>query len=184
SRGNKETAGRVKYRLEFEEYPETASDGVACIYNVAGMDLKKANEIFDLKNIQYSYKDGTSHNEVYCSFLNTKVYKETRSCCGVKFSNELLVDNATLNEFVAAHKIACKYYDELTQIRCNGKPILTKFYQCEDDTSPSHYFIGCQNYKRDEKGHRFLSLSQRTNIDYLKQLFQNYLYHDDINNKI
>ncbi|CAG8790274.1 17255_t:CDS:2, partial [Gigaspora rosea] len=83
--GNTETAGRVKYRLEFEEYPETAPDGVACIYNIAGMDPEKACEIFDLKNIQYSYKDGTTRDNVHCSFLNTKVYKETRSCRGVKY---------------------------------------------------------------------------------------------------
>lgn len=212
SRGNKKTAGWVKYRLEFEEYPETAPDRVACIYNIAGMDPEKACEIFDLKNIQYSYKDGTTRDNVYCSFLNTKVYKETRSCRGVKFcqfispelknashtvvdfddelfkkifeANELSVDTATLNEFVAAHKISCEYYDELAQIRCNEKQKLAKHYQSEEDTSPPHYFIGCQNYKRGEKGHKYLSLSQRTNLDYLKQLFQDYSYHEDgVNNE-
>ncbi|CAG8821393.1 5228_t:CDS:2, partial [Gigaspora rosea] len=53
-----------------------------------------------------------------------------------------------------------------------------------EDTSPLHCFIGCQNYKHGEKGHRYLSLSQRTNIDYLKQLFQDYSYHEDgVNNE-
>ncbi|CAG8849956.1 20354_t:CDS:2, partial [Gigaspora margarita] len=146
----------VKYQLEFEEYPETAPDGVACIYNIAGMDPEKVYKIFDLKNIQYSYKDGTTCDNVHCSFLNTKVYKETRLCHRVKFcqfispelknnsytvvdfddelfkkifeANELLVDTATLNEFVAAYKISCEYYDELAQIRCNGKPNLAKHY--------------------------------------------------------
>ncbi|RIB25730.1 hypothetical protein C2G38_2138644 [Gigaspora rosea] len=156
SRGNTETAGQVKYRLEFEEYPETAPDVVACIYNIAGMDPEKACEIFDLKNIQYSYKD----------------------------ANELSVDTATLNEFVAVHKISYEYYDELAQLRCNGKPNLAKHYQHEEDTSLPHYFIGCQNYKCGEKGYRYLLLSQRTNIDYLKQLFQDYSYHEDgVNNE-
>ncbi|CAG8515864.1 304_t:CDS:10 [Cetraspora pellucida] len=45
---------------EIEEIDETSEDGVACVYNVAGMDTEKALEIFDLKNIQYSYKDGTT----------------------------------------------------------------------------------------------------------------------------
>ncbi|CAG8737845.1 5413_t:CDS:2, partial [Racocetra persica] len=49
SRGNKETAEQVKYRLEFEEYPKTALDGVACIYNIAGMDLKKEYDRYERK---------------------------------------------------------------------------------------------------------------------------------------
>ncbi|CAG8798854.1 15916_t:CDS:2, partial [Gigaspora margarita] len=65
-------------------YPETSENGVACVYNVAGMDTEKALEIFDLKNIQYAYKGGTTRESVYCPFLNTKVYKETRTCRGIK----------------------------------------------------------------------------------------------------
>ncbi|CAG8836761.1 17771_t:CDS:2, partial [Racocetra persica] len=57
---SKEIAGQVKYRLEFEEYSETAPDSIACIYNISGINPKKACEIFDLKNIQYSYKEGTT----------------------------------------------------------------------------------------------------------------------------
>ncbi|CAG8507798.1 29036_t:CDS:2 [Gigaspora margarita] len=48
------------------------------------MDPEKALEIFDLKNIQYSYNEGTTRENVYCPFLNTKVYKETRTCCSIK----------------------------------------------------------------------------------------------------
>ncbi|CAG8831443.1 15414_t:CDS:2, partial [Racocetra persica] len=65
SHSSKEIARQVKYRLEFEEYPETASDSIACIYNVSGIDPEKAREIFDLKNIQYSYKEGTTHDNIY-----------------------------------------------------------------------------------------------------------------------
>ncbi|CAG8481829.1 22666_t:CDS:2, partial [Racocetra persica] len=79
-----EIVNKIKYRLEFEEYPETSENGVACVYNVAGMDTEKALEIFDLKNIQYAYKDGTTRESVYCPFLKTKVYKETRTCRGIK----------------------------------------------------------------------------------------------------
>ncbi|CAG8552383.1 6335_t:CDS:2 [Gigaspora rosea] len=83
-RAKLEIITKIKYQLEFEEYPETSENGVACVYNVAGMDTEKVLEIFDLKNIQYAYKDGTTCKSVYCPFLNTKVYKETRTCCGIK----------------------------------------------------------------------------------------------------
>ncbi|CAG8779611.1 17622_t:CDS:2, partial [Racocetra persica] len=83
-KSNAEIMAKVKYHLEFEEYPETSDDGVACIYNVASMDPEKALEIFDLKNIQYSYKEGTARESVYCPFLKTKVYKETRACYSIK----------------------------------------------------------------------------------------------------
>ncbi|CAG8622903.1 23645_t:CDS:10 [Gigaspora margarita] len=83
-KANSEIVAKIKYRLEFEEYPETSEDGVACVYNVTGMDPEKALEIFDLKNIQYLYKEGTTRESVYCPFLNTKVYKETRTCRSIK----------------------------------------------------------------------------------------------------
>ncbi|CAG8470824.1 14953_t:CDS:2 [Gigaspora rosea] len=79
-----EIVTKIKYRLEFEEYLETSEVGVACIYNVTGMDPEKAFEIFDLKNIQYSYKDETTRESVYCPFLNANVYKETRTCRSIK----------------------------------------------------------------------------------------------------
>ncbi|CAG8839365.1 37065_t:CDS:2, partial [Racocetra persica] len=81
---NTEIVTKVKYRLEFEEYLKTSEGRVACIYNVNGMDSNKALEIFDLKNIQYSYKEETTRKSIYCPFLNTKVYKETRTCCSIK----------------------------------------------------------------------------------------------------
>ncbi|CAG8817450.1 16336_t:CDS:1, partial [Gigaspora margarita] len=59
-RAKTEIVAKIKHRLEFEEYPETSEDGIACIYNVAVMNTEKALEIFDLKNIQYSYKDRTT----------------------------------------------------------------------------------------------------------------------------
>lgn len=83
-KANAEIVTKVKYRLEFEEYPETSEGGVACIYNITGMDPNKALEIFDLKNIQYSYKEGTSRESIYCPFLKTKAYKETRTCRSIK----------------------------------------------------------------------------------------------------
>ncbi|CAG8810773.1 21969_t:CDS:1, partial [Racocetra persica] len=83
-RANDEIVTKIKYQLEFEEYPETSEEGVACIYNVTGMNIEKAKEIFDLKNIQYLYKDGTVRESVYCPFLQTKVYKETQKCNSIK----------------------------------------------------------------------------------------------------
>ncbi|RIB00812.1 hypothetical protein C2G38_2232869 [Gigaspora rosea] len=56
-KANVEIVTKVKYLFEFEEYPETSEGVVACIYNVTGMDPNKALEIFDLKNIQYFYKE-------------------------------------------------------------------------------------------------------------------------------
>ncbi|CAG8692986.1 33977_t:CDS:2, partial [Gigaspora margarita] len=136
-RAKTEIVVKIKHRLEFEEYPETSEDGVAYIYNVAGMDTEKALEIFDLKNIQYSYKDRTTRKSVYCLFLTTKVYKETRTCRGIKMcqfaapelvtmmhtsvhfannlfkkifeANELSSDTNTLNAFAAAHKVPCGF---------------------------------------------------------------------------
>ncbi|RIB22191.1 hypothetical protein C2G38_2174627 [Gigaspora rosea] len=168
SHGNTETAG--------QKYLETAPDGVACIYNIASIDPEKACEIFDLKNIQYSYKDGTTHNNVHCSFLNTKVYKETRSCCGIKFCQFISPELKNISHTVV------DFDDKLFKKIFEANELSVDTH--EEDTSPPHYFIGCQNYKHGEKGHRYLSLSQRTNIDYLKQLFQEYLYHKDgVNNE-
>ncbi|CAG8740913.1 3395_t:CDS:10, partial [Gigaspora margarita] len=136
SRANVEIVSKIKYRLEFEEYPETSKDGVACVYNVAGMDTEKALEIFDLKNIQYAYKDGITRESVYCHFLKTKVYKETRTCRGIKIC-----------QFAAP---------ELTTMTHTSR---------EDDTSAPTYFIGCENFKNGERGHRYQSLSGRINIE-------------------
>ncbi|CAG8776879.1 25083_t:CDS:2 [Gigaspora rosea] len=83
-KANAEIVTKIKYRLEFEEYPETLEDGVTCIYNITGMDIEKAKKIFDLKNIQYSYKDGIVYESIYCPFLQTKVYKETQNCNSIK----------------------------------------------------------------------------------------------------
>ncbi|CAG8854709.1 33536_t:CDS:2, partial [Gigaspora margarita] len=156
-KANAEIVTKVKYRLEFEEYPETSEGGVACIYNVTGMDPNKALEIFDLKNIQYSYKEGTSRESIYCPFLKTKVYKETRTCRGIKIcqfaapelatmthtsvnfndnlfkkifdANELLLDTNTLNAFAVAHKTPCGFIHSHSRIRCDGKPKLEKHFQ-------------------------------------------------------
>ncbi|CAG8522799.1 18504_t:CDS:10, partial [Racocetra persica] len=174
-RANVEIVSKIKYRLEFEEYLETSEDGVACVYNVASMDTEKALEIFDLKNIQYSYKDGTTHESVFCPFLNTKVYKETRTCRGVKICQFAAPELTTMT-----HISHIKYYVGLfpqTGIQCNGKPKLNTHYQ--DDTSVPTYFIGCENFKNSERGHRYQSLSGRINIEYLKKLFREHIYYNN-----
>ncbi|CAG8847611.1 26497_t:CDS:1, partial [Gigaspora margarita] len=91
-----EIVTKVKYCLEFEEYPETSEGDVACIYNVTGMDPNKACKIFDLKNIQYSYKKGTTRESIYCPFLKTKVYKEIRTCCSIKMCQFPISELATM----------------------------------------------------------------------------------------
>ncbi|CAG8787421.1 21075_t:CDS:2, partial [Gigaspora rosea] len=177
-----EIVTKIKYQLEFEEYPETSENGVACVYNVADMDTEKALEIFDRKNIQYAYKNGTTCESVYCPFLNTKVYKETRTYRGIKIcqfaapelvamthtsvnfddylfkkifeANELSLDVNTLNVFAAAHKR-------------------------EDNTSAPTYFNGCKNFKYGECGHRYQIISGRINIEYLKKLFYEHRYYND-----
>ncbi|CAG8820130.1 1976_t:CDS:1, partial [Gigaspora rosea] len=50
----------VKYRLGFKKYLETSEGSVACIYNITSMDPNRALEILEIKNIQYSYKEGTT----------------------------------------------------------------------------------------------------------------------------
>ncbi|RIB13437.1 hypothetical protein C2G38_2144552 [Gigaspora rosea] len=144
-----EIVTKIKYRLEFEEYLETSEVGVACIYNVTGMDPEKAFEIFDLKNIQYSYKDETTRESVYCPFLNANVYKETRTCRSIKMCQfvapELLT--ITYTEFAVAHKTLYGFIRSRTRIQCDGKPKLEQHYQYEDDTSEPNYFIGYEKFK-------------------------------------
>ncbi|CAG8730576.1 17924_t:CDS:2, partial [Racocetra persica] len=206
-KSNAEIVAKVKYRLEFEEYPETSDNRVACIYNVAGMDPEKALEIFDLKNIQYSYKEGTARKSVYCPFLKIKVYKKTQACRSIKIcqfaaselvtmihtsvnfddnlfkkifdANELSLDTNTLNAFAVAHKTSCGFIHSHTRIRCDGKPKLEKHYQHEDDTSEPTYFIGCEKFRNGEHGHQYQSLSEQINIRYLKRLFQEHTYYID-----
>ncbi|CAG8682156.1 30803_t:CDS:2, partial [Racocetra persica] len=100
---SKEIAERVKYQLEFEEYSETAPDGVACIYNVSGLDLEIAHEIFDLKNIQYSYKESTTLK--FCQYILPEIKNTSHTIVNfgdelfkkIFEANELLIDTATLN---------------------------------------------------------------------------------------
>ncbi|CAG8636640.1 5985_t:CDS:2 [Gigaspora margarita] len=94
-------------------------------------------------------------------------------------ANELSLDTNTLNAFVAAHKTPCGFIHSRTRIQCDGKPKLEQHYQREDDTSEPNYFIGCEKFKNDERGHRYQSLSGRINIQYLKRFFQEHTYYND-----
>ncbi|CAG8815801.1 12775_t:CDS:10, partial [Gigaspora margarita] len=152
---------KVKYRLEFEEYPETSEDSVACIYNVTGMDSNKALKIFDLKNIQYSYKEGTTCKSIYCSFLKTKIYKEIRTCHSIKMCQFAAPELATMTHTTVT-------FDD---------NLFKKIHK--DNTSDPTYFIGCEKFKNDECGHQYQSLSGQININYLKRLFQEYIYYNN-----
>ncbi|CAG8508273.1 35704_t:CDS:2, partial [Racocetra persica] len=106
-RAKREIVAKIKYWLKFEEYPETSEDRVVYVYNIVGIDTKKAFEIFNLKNIQYAYKDETTHESIYCSFLKTKVYKETRTCCGVKMCQ------VVVSELVAIKHVLVNFNNNL-----------------------------------------------------------------------
>ncbi|CAG8642971.1 14776_t:CDS:2, partial [Racocetra fulgida] len=47
------------------------------------------------------------------------------------------------------------------------------------DTDDELLFIGCQKYQFGQKGHRYIAISQRVNLEYLEQLFQSYTYCSD-----
>ncbi|CAG8734225.1 2504_t:CDS:2, partial [Cetraspora pellucida] len=78
----------------------TSEDGVACIYNVASIDTEKALEIFDLKNIQYSYKDGTTSPELI-AMTHTSVDFDNNLFKKIFEANDLSSDTNMLNNEVA-----------------------------------------------------------------------------------
>ncbi|RIB27576.1 hypothetical protein C2G38_2240053 [Gigaspora rosea] len=153
--GRNLTVDQVEYYLEFQEYPKTSLTGVASIYNVSGWEPDDAKKAFGISNIQYAYGDpGNIRSIQKCPFLGVPVKKTYRSCLSVKVcefsstdldiehtsvnfedqlykkifdSNEFSVDTFTLNTYGQAYNTPCPYIDPITNIRCNGNPILREY---------------------------------------------------------
>ncbi|CAG8773999.1 4905_t:CDS:2, partial [Racocetra persica] len=159
--GHNLTVDQVEYYLEFQEYPKTSETGVASV------PVKK----------------------IYCSCLGVKVCEFGSATLDIEHTsvnfedqlyknifdaNEFSVDTFTFNTYGQAYNTPCSYIDPITNIRCNGVSILKKYKQ----------FIGCQKYQFGQKRHCYISISQRANMEYLEQLFQNYTYYsNEINRK-
>ncbi|CAG8703443.1 20202_t:CDS:2, partial [Gigaspora rosea] len=88
-------------------------------------------------------------------------------------ANEFSINTFTLNTYGQAYNTPCPYIDPITNNRCNGGPI--------NNTSDISYskFIGCQKYQFGQKGHRYIAISHRVNLEYFEKLIQNYTYCSD-----
>lgn len=75
---------KIKFYLEFQEYPCTHENGFASVYNISGWDLEDAKKTFGLRNIQYSVGNPGGISSVFCPFLGVKCKLDQRTCQGVK----------------------------------------------------------------------------------------------------
>ncbi|CAG8649329.1 10773_t:CDS:10 [Gigaspora margarita] len=175
------TVDQVEYYLEFQEYPKTSSIGVASVYNISGWDINDAKKTFGISNIQYAYGDPGNIRSIkkLCEFGSTTLNIEHTS---VDFEDQLYKRIFDANEFSVntftlkqAYNTPCSYINPTTNIRCNGKPVLKEYKQI-DNTTTIQKFIGCQKYQFGQKGHRYIAISHRVNMEYLEQLFQDYTY--------
>ncbi|RIB03397.1 hypothetical protein C2G38_2225146 [Gigaspora rosea] len=91
-------------------------------------------------------------------------------------ANESSINTITLNTFGQAYNTPCLYTDPVTNIQCNGKPVLREYKKIDNTISTIRKFVGCKNYKLGQKGHHYISINQNVNLNYLEQLFQNYIY--------
>jgi len=69
--------------------------------------------------------------------------------------------------YLSALKIDCWY--KQNGIKCTGTPVL-KCLRRYDEKIAATYFIGCSEWKINEKFHRFISIKENVNIVLLNQL--------------
>ncbi|CAG8646134.1 6308_t:CDS:2, partial [Cetraspora pellucida] len=153
--GRNLSVDQVEYFLEFQEYPKTSPTGVA--------SPDKAKQAFGIANLQYSYGNpGNTRLIQKCPFLGVPVHKTYRSCHSVKVcefsSPELNIEHTSVD-----------FEDQLYK----------KIFEISNITLDIQKFIGYNKYKLGEKGHRFIPINQRVNLNYLEQLFHNYTYCSD-----
>ena len=79
---------------------------------------------------------------------------------------------------MAAIKTKCRYKEN--GIECAGTPVL-KCLKRRDENVPPSYFIGCANWKFNEKFHRFISIKENVDLNLLRQLLSG-LYEVNIIN--
>jgi hypothetical protein len=70
------------------------------------------------------------------------------------------------------HHKGCKFNEK----RCQGGFTLRQFTTVRGDGS---WFIGCTNWKREEKGHRCVPIKNNVDIDVLRRLINNYDARDE-----
>ncbi|CAG8607415.1 23598_t:CDS:2, partial [Gigaspora rosea] len=87
-----EIVTKIKYRLEFEEYPETSENGVACVYNVA---VYKETRTCGIKICQFGAPELVTMT--HTSYFNTNV-------------SQFLI-----SLFAAAHKVPCGFVCSQTE---------------------------------------------------------------------
>lgn len=68
---------------------------------------------------------------------------------------------------MAAIKTKCRYKEN--GVECTGTPVL-KCLKRYNDAIPPSYFIGCKNWKLNEKFHRFISIKENIDLNLLQQL--------------
>ncbi|CAG8788201.1 656_t:CDS:1, partial [Gigaspora rosea] len=69
--------------------------------------------------------------------------------------------------YLAAHKTKCHFKKDEEQ--CRGTPVLKCLRRHNNIMLPS-YFIGCSNWRNQEKFHHFINIKENVDLDLLQQL--------------
>ncbi|RIA79807.1 hypothetical protein C1645_839881 [Glomus cerebriforme] len=166
------------------EYPPTSEEGVAIIYHVEGWENKEAA----FANIQYPLGKPSGQNNVNCPYLGdidevTHDSVDPDSDLYLKINENLSTNNVeseTFAVYLAAYKTKCRYMQN--GLQCTGKPILKCFRRHNETISPS-YFIGCSEWKINEKFHQFISVKENIDLNLLRQLLDG-LYEGESNEPV
>ncbi|PKC53387.1 hypothetical protein RhiirA1_479404 [Rhizophagus irregularis] len=75
--------------------------------------------------------------------------------------------------YLAAYKNKCRYVTN--GVQCVGKPVLKCLWFHDETTSPS-YFIGCSEWKLNERYHWFISIKDNVDFNLLSQLLNGLLF--------
>ncbi|RIB08981.1 hypothetical protein C2G38_2210110 [Gigaspora rosea] len=171
--GQNLSVDQIEYFFEIQEYPKTSSTGVAKPFDqkcpFLGLSICKTyHSCLGVKVCEYS----SPELDIEHTFVDfeSQLYKK------IFDTNESSINTITLNTFGQAYNTPCLYIDPVTNIQYNGKPVLREYKKIDNTISTIRKFIGCKNYKLEQKGHYYISINQNVNLNYLEQLFQNYIY--------
>jgi len=78
-----------------------------------------------------------------------------------------MINFALISVYLAAHKTKCQYMQN--GILCTGKPVLKCFLRHDAEITAS-YFIGCSEWKINEKFYRFITIKDNVDLKLLRQL--------------
>ncbi|CAB4408773.1 unnamed protein product [Rhizophagus irregularis] len=136
--------------------------------NLTASEVSASNLSFDVKVCKFASKElDIGHNSVD---FTKSLFKNTFD------ANEKFHEKATLCIFAKAHEYKCEHVNQ-NGMRCNGVPKLGELTQISGSVTLKKKFIGCTNWKSNEKGYRYLTISINVDLELLEKMFNDYSYH-------